>query len=138
MCSKEKISGRFEFEINHEGNTIYLHLKDESGMTSALEIKIVNNIEVTVLRKEHESIGVMKGIPFYLSIVQIEERIQSSVAVKEVIRMQRYNRNLKKLEDSLSLLVVFESIITPASVWCCSRNRDTSPYHSKMMQCYKC
>ena len=138
MFFKEKLSGRFEFETNREGNTIYLHLKDESRMKSALEIKTVNNIEVTVLRKEHVSRGVMKGIPLYLSIVQIEESIQSAVPVKEVIRMQRYNRDLKKLEDSLSVMVVFESIITPASVWCCGRNRDVLPYHRKVMQCYKC
>ena len=73
-----------------------MYLKDESGMKSALEIKTVNNIEVTVLRKEYVSRGVMKGIPLYLSIVLIEESIQSAVAVKEVIRMQRYNQDLKK------------------------------------------
>ena len=101
-----------------------MYLKDESGMKSALEIKTVNNVEVTVLRKEHVSRGVMKGIPLYLSIVQIEESIQSAVAVKEVIRMPRYNQDLKKLEDSLSVMAVFESIITPASVWCCGRNRN--------------
>ena len=54
-------------------------------MKSVLEIKTLNSIEITVLRKEHVSRGMMKGIPLYLSIVQIEESIQPAVAVKEAM-----------------------------------------------------
>ena len=138
MFFKEKIKSRFDFEINRDGNIIFLHLKEESALKTALEMKKVLNIEVTVIRKEKLARGVMKGIPLYLSKDQIQSSIQSGVAVKDVIRLQRYNRDLKKLEDSLSVMVVFEANIIPGSIWCCGRNRDILPYHRKVMQCYKC
>jgi hypothetical protein len=138
MFFKEKIKSRLDFENNRHGNIIFLHLKEESALKTALEMKKVLNIEVTVIRKEKLARGVMKGIPLYLSKDQIQSSIQSGVAVKDVIRLQRYNRDLKKLEDSLSVMVVFEANIIPGSIWCCGRNRDILPYHRKVMQCYKC
>jgi len=86
-----------------------IHVDSNNFLTAkkVISISSICDLNVSVELQEKFSRGTMKGLPKYLTKEEINESIFSSVSLKSVRRIKRFNRETKKLEDSLSILVTF-------------------------------
>ena len=137
LKEKTKIK-KFEFEINHDRTKMIMFLQNDEDAKECMQIDRVANVSVRTARKPKTCRGIIKGIPLYLTDEQIKESIDSPFPIIEVLRQKRYNREDKKLENSYSVLVEFESPFLPPNVWCSGRKKEVFIYNRRVLQCYKC
>ena len=138
-CLKENVFPiKFDFESNRERNVLIVHVNDNEEAEKVMKIQSIGGVSVRGKKKECIKRGIIKGVPLYLSNEQLKECIESSVEITEVIRQKRYNRDLKKLEDSYAVMVVFTGNFLPPSVWCCGRKKEVFVYNRRILQCFKC
>ena len=101
-------------------------------------ISQIAETKVKVNKQESLIRGIVKGVPLHPSNEDILASIRSNIEVLSVIRQKRFNKELKKLEDSLAVLVTFKSNLLPSSIWFCGRNRELHTYNRRVIQCFKC
>ena len=131
-------NSKFELEVKKERKNMFLYLQGENDSENILSISTLCNISVITKRIQPTVRGIIKGIPLNLTIEEIKESLQSPTAVQDAIRQKRYNKESKKLEDSLAILVVFEGRTLPPNVWCFGRKREVYQYYRRVLQCHKC
>ena len=131
-------NSKFELEVKKERRNMLLYLQGEDEAVKILSTSTLCNITIKTKRIQPIVRGIIKGIPLNLSIEEIKESLQTPTTVKDAIRQKRYNKESKKLEDSLAVLIIFEGRTLPPNIWCFGRKKEVYQYYRRVLQCHKC
>lgn len=138
-CLKEILKGdRFEFETFNERKKMIIFVKTEEACEKMKSIKVIGGLNVNIQKRSNTVRGIIKGIPLELSEQEVIESIDSQISVISAKRQKRFNRESRKLEDSLAILLTFESNFLPPAVWMCGRKRIVQEYNRPIIQCHRC
>ena len=131
---------KFDFYSNYDRNRLNVYVLSQTALDTLMKIKKLDNVEVAPEEKRQVSYGVIKQIALDYTKEELitDLRAETNIEIKELKRLKRYNRETKKLEDSLSICVAFESNSLPQSIWLYGRRRNIERYNRPIIQCFKC
>jgi hypothetical protein len=130
----------FEFELSKDKKRVTIFLPTKSAVAKALTINKVGETEVQAEEFKPRCQGVIRGIPKEITEEEIKSDLESeaNASVKSVKRLKRFNREIKQLEDSLSVCITFENNLLPSALWLYGRKREVQEYQRPIIQCFKC
>lgn len=131
---------KFDFYSNYDRNRLSVYVQSQTALETLMKIQKLDVVDVAPEEKRQVSYGVIKQIALDYSKEELltDLRVETNIEIKELKRLKRYNQETKKLEDSLSICVAFESNSLPQSIWLYGRKRSIERYNRPIIQCFKC
>lgn len=138
-CMKELLKeNKFEFEVLAERRKIFIFVKNDIAAEKILKQSQMCGLAIEAKRKVETVRGIIKGVPLEVSEDDILDSIDSPIAIIGAKRQKRFNREIRKMEDSLAILLTFENNFLPPVVWMGGRRRIVHEYKRQLLQCHKC
>ena len=108
-----------DFYSNYDRNRLSVYVQSQTALDTLMEIQKIDDVDVATEEKRQVSFGVIKQIALDHTKEELLTvlRAETNVWIKELKRLKRYNRETKKLEDSLSICVAFESNFLPKCIF---------------------
>ena len=138
-CMKEILKeNKFEFEVFAQRRKMVIFVKNEVAAEKILKQSQMCGLAIEAKRRGETVRGIIKGIPLDVSEDDVLDSLDSPITIIGAKRQKRFNRETRKMEDSLAILITFENNFLPPVVWMGGRRRIVHEYKRQLLQCHKC